>query len=201
MYMKKIFILCALAIGFTAGAQDFDKNLASAKSSYTSGDLENARFAMEQMLHDLDVVIGQEILKLLPTKLGSQDYVATEDNVSGGSAGLTSGLFVHRSYGDDSNATRLEIINNSPMITSINAILSIPMMGNSADGSQKIVKVQGYKSILNKNENTDTGRVGYSLQVPMNNTLFTLEMDECSESEIQQLAASIPLSKIVQIAQ
>jgi hypothetical protein len=199
--MKNIFLVLMIVASFSTRAQEFDKNLASAKSSYSSGDLENARFAMEQMLRDLDVVIGKEILKLLPTSMGALKYTAAEDNVSGSSAGMATGLFVHRQYGTEVKMAKLEIINNSPLITSINAILSIPFMGNSSDGSQKVVKVQGYKSILNKNVNEQTGKTGYTLQVPMNNTLFTLEMNDTDESEIQQLAATLPLSKIVQIAQ
>ena len=80
-------------------------------------------------------------------------------------------------------------------------MLAIPFMANSGDGSQKVVKVQGYKSILNKNENTETGKTGYTLQIPMNNTLFTLEMDDTNENEIQSIANAIPLNKIAQKAQ
>ncbi len=198
--MEKIFTyIFLLAAGF-ATAQNFDKNVATAKSSYGSGDLENTRFALEQALHDLDVIIGQEIMKMLPTKLGSLDYDDTNDNVTGG-AGMATGLFVSRSYGAHPNSAKIDIINNSPMINSINAILAIPFVGNSADGTQKVVKVQGYKSILNKRVDEETGKTGYTLQVPMNNTLFTLEMDDTNENEIQSLANSIPLNKIAQMAQ
>lgn len=198
--MKNILSILTLLFSISAMAQDFDKNIASAKSSYTSGDLENTRFALEQALRELDVVIGKEILKELPTKLGSLNYNDKEDNVTG-SSGMGAGLFVHRSYGAELNTAKIDIINNSPLITSLNAMLAIPFIGNSGDGTQKVVKVQGYKSVLNKNENTETGKIGYTLQIPMNNTLFTLEMDDTNENEIQSLANAIPLSKIAQKAQ
>lgn len=198
--MKSILTLITLILSISAMAQDFDKNVATAKASYGSGDLENTRFALEQALHELDIVIGKEILKQLPTKLGSLSYNDKEDNVTG-TSGMGAGLYVHRSYGVALKSAKIDVINNSPMINSINAILSIPFIGNSGDGKQKVVKVQGYKSILNKNENEETGKVGYTLQVPMNNTLFTLEMDETNENEIQSLANSIPLGKIAQMAQ
>lgn len=198
--MKNILSILIIFFSISALAQDFDKNIASAKSSYTSGDLENTRFALEQALHELDVVIGKEILKELPTKLGLLNYNLTEDNVTG-SSGMGAGLFVHRSYGSELNTAKIDIINNSPLITSLNAMLAIPFMANSGDGSQKVVKVQGYKSILNKNENTETGKTGYTLQIPMNNTLFTLEMDDTNENEIQSIANAIPLNKIAQKAQ
>jgi len=198
--MKNISILIFIICTSLAHAQEFDKNLATAKTSYASGDLENTRFALEQALHELDVVIGKEILKQIPTKLGTLAYNDKEDNVTGGS-GMGGGLFVQRTYGTHPNAAKIDVINNSPLITSINAMLAIPFVGNSADGTQKVVKVQGYKSVLNKNLNEETGKTGYTLQIPMNNTLFTLEMDDTNENEIQSLANSIPLSKIAQMAQ
>ncbi len=40
MIMKKLFILSALVLSFAANAQDFNKNLASARTAYSSGNLE-----------------------------------------------------------------------------------------------------------------------------------------------------------------
>src|SRR3954464_6484226 len=114
--MKKIYILIFVISALGASAQDFNKNLATARTSYSSGDLENARFAMESMLRDLDMAIGKEILKMLPTSMGTMKVNEKDDNLTGGS-GFT-GLFVHRTYGTDPKRTDLEIINNSPLITS-----------------------------------------------------------------------------------
>ena len=182
-------------------AQDFDKNLASARTAYTGGKLEDARFAMEQMLRDLDIAIGKEIMKLLPTKLGTLGYNTKSDNVTGGSGTIT-GLFVHREYGTSPKMGNIEIMNNSPMITSLSMILSNPVMGGMMrDENQKQIKVQGYKSLLSKSVNSETGKSNYELQIPMNNTLLTLKMDDTNEGEITTLANTIPLAKIAQIAQ
>ena len=199
--MKKLFMTTLLVVPLIAGAQDFDKNLASARTAYGAGKLEDARFAMEQMLRDLDIAIGKEIMKMLPTKLGTLDYNAKNDNVTGGSGSIT-GLFVHREYGLEPKSGNIEIMNNSPMITSLSTMLSNPVMGGMMrDENQKQIKVQGYKSLLTKNVNTETGKTSYELQVPMNNTLLTLRMDDTNEGEITTLANSIPLSKIAQLAQ
>jgi len=196
---KSALLILALAFGILGHAQDFDKNLTVARSSYASGDLENARFAIEQMLGDIDVIIGKEILKSLPVKMGTLTYNEKQDNVTGGGG---AGLFIHRDYGTYPKSANLEVINNSPLITSINAILSIPMMGAMmSNENQKVVKIQGYKSLLNKSVNTETGKTSYELQVPVNNTLVTLKLDDTNESEITSLAGTIPLSKIVQLGQ
>jgi hypothetical protein len=199
--MKKlfIFIFSALATNF-ATAQDFDKNLATARSSYASGNLQDSRFAMEQILRDLDMAIGKEILKLLPAKIGTLAAITNEDNLTG--SGGYVGLYVQRNYGTDAKRGSVEIINNSPLITSLNALLSMPLIGGAMrDDNQKIIKVQGYRSILNKQVNTDTGKTGYELQIPMNNTLVTVRMDDTTEGEITSAANTIPLAKIVEMAQ
>lgn len=199
--MKKILYFFAL-ISFTAAGQDFDKNLAAARSSYAAGDLENARFATEQLLRDLDIAIGREILKLLPTQIATLAANEKEDNLTGG-AGYAGGLYVHRSYGTvETRHANIDIINNSPLINSIQSIFAMPVLGGMMrDENQKQIKVQGYKSLLTRNVNSDTGKTNYELQIPMNNTLLTLRIDDTTETEITQVANGIPLSKIAQMAQ
>jgi len=198
--MKNIVLLifaCAMATGIQA--QDFDKNLASARSSYSSGNLADARFAMEQLLSDLDVAIGKEILKVLPTSVGTLNANPKEDVVNSG-GGATTGLFVHRSFGIHPKQATIDIINNSPMINSINAILNTPIIGGMMhNDNQKVVRIQGYKSILQKDGDGD--KTSYELQIPFNNSLLTFKLEDTSEDEITQFANAIPLSKIAQTAQ
>lgn len=197
--MKKLITISIVMLLIPAFAQDFDKNLAEAKAAYTTGKLEDARFAMEQMLHELDIAIGKEILKLLPSKLGAMNVNASDDNVTGGTGGA--GLFIHRSFGSSPKTSSVELINNSPMIAGINAILSMPMIGMAGDPNQKQVKVQGYRSILRKNLNTETSKTDYELQIPFNNTLLTLKVDDSNETEILNFGNQFPLPKIAQMAQ
>lgn len=201
--MKKLFFTALCLSIFTATfSQDFDKNMATAKSSYSSGKLEDARFAMEQMLADLDAAIGKEILKMLPTQMGSLKVNATDDNVAGSSAGFAGGLYVHRTYGINPKVAAIEIVNNSPLMNSIGAILNTPLMGGMMKNeNQKVLKIQGYKSLLTKNLDSDTGKTNYELQMPLNNTLVTLKLDDTTEGEITTFANTIPLAKIAQFAQ
>jgi len=197
--MKRLLYIFLSLLSLTSFGQDFDKNLTAARTAYGSGDLENARFSMEQMLRDLDMAIGKEILKLLPTTVASLKANDKEDNLSGGGG---SGLFVHRSYGVDPKRASIEIINNSPMINSLNTLMSMPLIGGMMhDENQKQIKVQGYKSMLNRNLNSETGKTNYELQIPMNNTLVTLKIDDTNEAEITQAANALPLSKIATMAQ
>jgi hypothetical protein len=199
--MKKRLLAILIWLPLLSGAQDFAKNLTIARSSYSAGRLEDTRFALEQMLVDLDIVIGKEIIELLPTKVASLNYNAKEDNVTGGS-GTVTGLFVERRYGAETKTATINVFNNSPEMSSINTILSMPLIGGMMrDENQKVIKIQGYKSLLNKIVDSDTGKTNYELQVPMNNTLLTVKMDDTSEQEIAAVANGLQLSKIAQLAQ
>lgn len=198
--MKNIFYLFFLLIpSLLVSAQDFSKNLATAKTSYGSGDLENARFAMQQMMNDIDMAIGKEVLKLLPAKMDAMASNAKNDNVTA-NTGLT-GVLIHRDYGTGAKTCNLDIMGNSPLVASLNAILAIPFMGNSGDGTQKIIKVDGYKGILQKTVDSETNKTDYTLQIPLNSTLLTLAVPNSTEAEVTKLASTIPVQQIAKMVQ
>ena len=198
MKMKRIVTLLFIAITTTTFAQ-FDTHMASAKSEYSKGNLEASRFAMQQMMTELDIQIGKEILTMLPTKFDALAANTKNDNVTA-NTGIT-GCLIHRDYGTEVKDARIEIMSNSPLVASINAILAIPFMGNSGDGSQKVVKVAGYKSILQKSVDSETSKENYTLQIPLGSTLLTLYADDSNETEILKWANTIPVDKIAKMVQ
>src|SRR5690606_32275857 len=165
----------------------------------SSGNLEDARFAMQQMLNDIDVIIGKEVVKLLPAKLETRTSNTSNDNVTA-NTGLA-GVIIHRDYGAADKTANLDIMSNSPLVGSLNAILSLPFVGNSGDGTQKTVKVHGYKGVLQKSVDTETNKSNYTLQIPLNSTLLTLEVQDTSEAEILKMANAIPVPQIVKLVQ
>ena len=198
--MKKILLpfIFILSAGLSF-AQDFAANLSTARSSYTGGNLEDARFAMQQMLNDLDVIIGKEVLKMIPAKLETYASNTKNDNVTA-NTGLA-GVVIHRDYGTEAKLINLDIMSNSPLVGSLNAILSIPFVGNSGDGTQKTVKVDGYKGILQKTVDTETNKTDYTLQIPLNSTLLTLTVPNTTEAEVLKMANAIPVADIAKMVQ
>jgi hypothetical protein len=197
--IKNIFFLSCLLFAISAQAQDFNKNLATAKSSYGSGNLEDARFAMQQMLTDIDILVGKEMIKILPSKFDALAVNPKADNVTANTG--FSGVVIHRDYAAPDKTASLDIMSNSPLIASLNAILSIPFVGNSGDGTQKVVKVQGYKSVLQKTDDTETGKVNYTLQIPLNSTLITLTGNNTTEAEMLKWAGTLPMPQIAKMVQ
>lgn len=197
--MKNIILITLTVFSLGAAAQNFDNNLASAKSSYASGDLENARFTMQQMITDLDIQIGKEVLKALPAKMETLTANTTSDNVTANTG--FAGVVVTRDYGTESKNCNINIMSNSPMIASVNALLALPFVGNSTDGTQKVVKIQGYKAMLQKSVDSETNKTDYTLQLPLNSTLLTLTAPDSNEAEVLKMANLIPVQQIVKMVQ
>ena len=198
--MKTIFsILFFMACSGTIHAQDFNKNLTTAKSSYAAGNLEDARFVMQQMITDLDMAIGKEVLKMLPARMDAMASDAKTDNVTA-NTGIT-GVLIHRDYGAGEKVCNINIMGNSPLVASINAILAIPFMGNSGDGSQKVIKIEGYKGILQKTVDTETNKTDYTLQVPLNSTLLTFTVPNSTETDVIRMANTIPIQQMAKMVQ
>jgi hypothetical protein len=198
--MKKIIILnIIIVLGAAANAQDFKANVTTAKTSYASGKLEDAHFALQQMLSDIDIIIGKEVMKLLPTQMEDRKVNASEDNVTGNVSFV--GATIHRTYGATDKKAELDIINNSPLLGTLNALISAPLMGMFNDGKTKILKVQGYKARLSKEEETEGGKPTYKLEMPFSNALITFKVSNTSESEIIAMMNTLPLDKISKLIQ
>lgn len=196
--MKKIISLFIIVTASVAvQAQDFAKRSTEAKAAYSAGKLEDSRFAMEQMLQELDIITGKEVLKLLPAKMAEKAANIKADNVSGSSGFY--GVIIHREYGTvDSSNVDLEIISNSPLISSVNALLSLPFVAGSGDN--KVVKIAGYKALLQKVTGSHD-RTDWELQLPLNNSLITLKAPGLSQDDVVKLANTITIGDIARLLQ
>lgn len=204
--MKKIyFVLIALCTVMVAAAQqDFAKRLAEARTAYAAGKLDDARFAMQQMMQELDIITGKEVLKLLPANMLDKSANMSADNVSGASGFV--GVLIHREYGSakkgvaDSlrNNIEVDIISNSPLIGTLNALLSLPFVANNPD--QKVVKINGYKALVTKTSGDDVQKE-YELQLPLNNALVTLKAPGRSQDDLIKMANTLPVAEIAKMIQ
>ncbi|WP_339791666.1 hypothetical protein [uncultured Imperialibacter sp.] len=199
--MKKIYIVALImaVAGLRASAQnDFSASTATAKNEYKAGNLEEARFALQQSLAEVDKEIGKEILGILPKSIAGFSFVEANDNVSGNSSSF-GGLFVHRDYGDTTKSVAIDLMDNSPMLAGINSLLAMPMIMNSSDGSQKVIKVSGYKALLQRKDAAQAVG-GYTLQIPFNQSLFTVDFDGAfTESEVTSAANAMPISEVAKL--
>ncbi len=198
MKRVQILIICIL---FSAAAmsQGFNKAIATAQTSYSGGKLEETHFALMQAMQELDIIIGKEVLKLLPQKMESRASNAGDDNVSG-SIGFI-GAIIERNYGDTATQAEVSIISNSPMIRMLNTLLNTPLLGGlMADANNKNIKIQGYKGRLTGTDLTD-GKKRYELQIPLGSALLSFSANNCTETQMMAMAETIPMKEIAKLIQ
>jgi len=193
-------LILALFMGINSKAQDVEQRLDEAKSAYSSGDLENARFALQEALNEINKAIGKEILEKLPTSIGGMETVENSDNVTGTNMGFA-GLYVNRDYKDENRDAEFQIISDSPLMGSISALLGMSVF-MAADPNQKRIKVDGYKALMTRSENEDGSTASREVQLPFSNSLLTFLVNgDVSEKEMESMMNEIPVGDIIKTAQ
>ena len=199
--MKKYLttiLLILLFLGMKGQTQDVAGLLSTARGDYESGNLENARFSLQEALNGINHAIGRDMLALMPDNLGSLEKDVDQDNVTGVNTGFA-GLFVSREYLDDNQNASVEIVSDSPLIGGIKTLLSMPAF-LMKDPNQKRIKVEGQKALLTRNESETS--VGYEVQLIFGSTLFTFRTDGVdSENEVLAMLQQIPVKDLISVAE
>ena len=196
--MKTIIFLTCLLVTGTCFSQNFSTDIKAAKTAYASGKLEDAHFALLQAMQELDMIVGKQVLSLLPQKMDTYTANAKDDNVTSNVGFI--GTTIHRSYGA-SNEADLSIIGNSPLVATLNAFLNTPLLGGiMSNGNHKMIKVQGYKAQLEKQEGSN-GQTDYTIQIPLGNSLVTFVGKNTTDTQMTTWANSLPLQDVAKLVQ
>ena len=195
----KTLIITLLFAGLlvnTLPAQEVDRQLNEAHQAYQAGKLQDSRHALQQALHDIDLLIGAEILKLLPENLGEMQTRENEDHIS--SMGVA-GILVTRSYiyNEGEKSASVNIMGDSPMLAGVNALLSLPVF--IGDSNQKRIRVGGQRALLQKNDDGE-GPVSWDVQVPMGTTLLSFTASGFDdENTVTEMVNTIPVEEIARL--
>jgi len=178
--MKKgltiIALFFALLLSPTLNAQEMNYQdfLDEANTSLKSEDYKGAINSLQMAISELEKLMIAQIRDILPNEI--MGYKAEEtDDESSGTAAMSmfgGGLSVERKYFKSADNWddyfKLSILGNSPMLASVNMMLSNSMYLSSAGG--KIIKMGTRKGLL-----TDEGNGEYHFQLPLNSSLISIE--------------------------
>ncbi len=197
--MKKILLIifAILLHGFTSQAQDIQASLNAASTAYAADNPQEARQNLQQALIDLNVLMGNKVLALMPPTLGGLAVNKQEDSVIGGTG--FAGLMVGRTYGGNDKNIDITLANDSPMMSMVNSFLGNELLSGmmASQTGQKRVMVSGYKGMLEKSTD-ENGSVSFTLNVPLDDTLFTFTTNGFNtEGEVLDMAQQLNLKNIV----
>jgi len=136
---------------------------------------------------------GQEILKLFPAKMKDKNARKENDKVKDAKGFM--GVIVHRDYGNDKQKVRVEAINYSPSLTSVNAFLNNPINDPS---KYQIVAINGYKAVI-QTLYGESSEVSYELLMPLTATLLTIKTSGYTRDDLIALANTIPIAQIAKM--
>jgi len=92
-------------------------------------------------------------------------------------------------------------VNDSPLLAGVTSFLSLPVIGGLTGQGKKRIQIDGYKGMLQREENT-TGAPTYTISIPFGQSLFTFTTDGIEdENAVLQMANTIPMRQIADIAQ
>jgi len=200
MQKKIVLISLACLISCFLSAQeikadDIQKSINDASAALKVKNYKETNLSLQQALSDLSVLAGKELLTSLPEMVLTYKADKTQDNVSNSGAAFGAGTSIERYYknDDDSKNFKLQIVNNSPLLATLNMYITNPMYANSGDG-QSVVKLGSRRGMLKLNEGSG------ELQLPMGQSLLNLTFNGiASKTDVTAFAEKLDIEKIVKL--
>lgn len=149
--------------GLISTPPDVKQNLSDAESAYGKSSYGEARYAVQQAMLGVELEIGNQILKSLPTTISGLSYDQKQDQVTSTGWGWA-GLTIQRRYPSNNKNFEVTVANNAAWMSAVNMYLSSGGYAQQSGGQQnwKQTKIKGYRAIIEYNESS-----GYKLSVPI----------------------------------
>ena len=181
---------------------DYPKYLTASRDAYKKNDLEDTHYNLMLTLQQLDMKIGEEVLKVLPENMDSLKGNKDHDNVAA-MTGSVIGTAIHRDYGTV-NILEVDVMSNSPLVSMLNGFINNPLLANM--GGRKAMKVDGYKGSYTYEVRDLTDASGKvikqpvaEMQIPVSTSLVTIKATGLSEDVFIKMMNTVPVSKIADL--
>jgi hypothetical protein len=170
---------------------DVAEQIKEAETANTAGNFSDARYAIQQALIGVELQIGKEILKSLPTSVNSLPADTLQDKLVSTQWGWNN-LTILRVYTDGKDKEATISIGNNLMYSSLAYLYfnNTYMQANMNDQNIKQIKVKGNKAIIQYDDSK-----GYTLIVPLGQS--SMIVWECvnytDETEVTNTAAAFDI--------
>lgn len=203
--MKKIalFALAAL-IGFQVAAQSQAETFIQEAQAYLAQkDYKQALLSLQDAINDINVQLAKQVAESLPAEINGLKAEGEGEVNTAGMGMMGGGLQITKRYSNEKvngNEAEVQILANSPMLSTMSMYLSNPgMMGQG----YKSVRIGTNRAILKSEvrESDDNGSVQKSrsteIQIPVGQTLITIQARGfATEQDEIAFATKLGLEKI-----
>lgn len=189
--MKKyVTALLIMSSTIVFGQNQIDTYIKEAQSFIVQKNYKQAQLSLQDAISEINSLIAKQVLESLPKDING--LISQDGEVNANTMGMVGGgMQITKTYKHPSkpdNEAELQIVANSPMLAGLSMFLTNP---NMLGKGQKSVRVGTQRAIL-KTESSD-----YEIQIPMNQTLITINARGfASEQEALAFASKLDLAKI-----
>ena len=143
---------------------DVNEQIADAEQSHGAAKYSDARYSLQQALVGIEIQLGREMLKTLPSPVAGLEKDTTQDKVVSAQWGW-SNLTIQRVYTDNKDKQLTVTISNNGMYSGFVTMYfnnAYGVQANADNQNMKQVKVKGNKAIIQYDDSK-----GYTLIVPI----------------------------------
>jgi len=151
--------------GLEKSSKDVNLSLDEAASAFSTNDYKRTRMSLTEALGNLDLMIGDLVLKSFPDQVTGIPSVKENDMIASSTAYWT-GLTIHREYQQGEQWVKVETLNSSLAVFA-NAAVNTGYYTYSNDPSSKNVQVKGLSGVITFDENS-----GYKLSIAVGQQTF-----------------------------
>lgn len=174
---------------------DVQQQIADAETAHTAAKYSDARYSIQQALVGVEIQLGREILKALPSPVVALEKDTTQDKVSSTQWGWNN-LTIQRVYSDKKDKQLTVTIGNNALYAGMANLYFNNAYGVQADANNqniKQTKVKGNKAIIEYEDSK-----GYTLMVSLGQSAMIVW--ECinfaDENEVMAAANSFDIDGI-----
>jgi hypothetical protein len=187
--MKKLLLsgmLISMSVALMAQSQA-ETYINEALGYVKAKNYKQAQMSLQDAINEINNALAQDVLNQLPAEVNGLKASKNDDNTNSAAMGMMGGgMSISRKYATDDNkqTAEINIIANSPLVSSMTMFLNNPAMMNASGGNQKSVRVGTKRAMLKKESNTETDENGkemqkqnFELSVVLGQTLVTVKGD------------------------
>jgi len=200
--MKKfIFFLFAALIGLrVTGQSQAETFIKEAQDFLVKKEYKQAQLSLQDAINDINMMLAKQVAESLPAEINGLKAEG-EGEVSGTGMGMIGGgMQIIKRYHNESkpeNEAEVQIIANSPMLTTLNMYLTNPTM---LGPGYKSVRVGSTRAVAKTDlQDAEDGAKTRSteIQIPLNQTMVTIRATSfATEQEELAFAIKLDLEKI-----
>ena len=198
------FLICCFISLSVAGQNQAETFIKEAQDLLAKKEYKQAQLSLQDAINEINTLIATQIGESLPDEINGLKADG-EAEMGAGTMGILGGGFqLTKSYSNPTlkqNEAEVEIMANSPLLTSMNMYLSNPAM---LGPEYKSVRIGTQRAILKSemddyyDDKGETKQIRNSeLQIPLNQTLITINLKGfATEQDELSFAAKLDIEKL-----